>query len=82
MYSTLLAYLESFKLCQTQYFPLKKKYPCVFSHCELSIMVDIAVKSGCAWICHTQGPGLTDILLSAQVTDEQFSHPEEDKTNR
>lgn len=44
-------------------------------------MVDIAVKSGSAWICHTQGPRLTDILLSAQVSDEQFSHPEEDKTN-
>lgn len=45
-------------------------------------MVDIAVKSGSAWICHTQGPRLTDILLSAHVSNEQFSHSEEHKINR
>lgn len=45
-------------------------------------MVDIAVKRGSAWICQTQGPRLTDILFSAHVGDEQFSHLEEDETNR
>lgn len=56
--------------------------PCVYSHFELSIMVDITVKRGSAWICQTQGPRLTDILFSAHVSDEQFSHLEEDETNR
>ncbi|XP_056899596.1 ATPase PAAT [Takifugu flavidus] len=48
-------------------------------------MVDIAVKSGSAWICPSQGPNLADILLSVHVSDEnsneQFIHSEEDQTN-
>ncbi|XP_003961137.2 ATPase PAAT isoform X2 [Takifugu rubripes] len=48
-------------------------------------MVDIAVKSGSAWICPSQGPNLADILLSVHASDEnsneQFIHSEEDQTN-
>lgn len=44
------------------------------------------MKSGSAWICHTQGPNLTDILLSVHVSDEesneQFSDSGEDETKR
>lgn len=49
------------------------------------MMVDIAVKSGSAWICHPQGPRLADVLLSVHVSDEDnnehFNHSEEDETN-
>lgn len=59
---------------------------CVYSHCDLGTMVDIAVKSGSAWICPSQGPNLPDILLSVHVSNEnsneQFIHSEEDQTNR
>uniref|UniRef100_A0A3Q3W3X1 Uncharacterized protein n=1 Tax=Mola mola TaxID=94237 RepID=A0A3Q3W3X1_MOLML len=33
----------------------------------LSIMVDIAVKGGAAWVCHAQGRHLTDVLLPLHV---------------
>lgn len=58
----------------------------VYSHCDLGTMVDIAVKSGSAWICPSQGPHLVDILHSVHVSDEnsneQFIHSDEDQTNR
>ncbi|KAK2884435.1 ATPase PAAT [Channa argus] len=45
-------------------------------------MVDIAVKSDAAWVCHTQGGHLVDVLLPVHVSDkEDISQLEGDKTN-
>ncbi|KAM9336740.1 ATPase PAAT [Symphorus nematophorus] len=50
-------------------------------------MVDIAVKSGAAWVCHAQGPHLAEVLYPLHVinTDdhgEELSQSEGDETNR
>lgn len=48
-------------------------------------MVDIAVKSGAAWVCHTQGHDLGDVLLPVHNSnkdndEEALSQSEEDET--
>ncbi|XP_071317755.1 ATPase PAAT [Trachinotus anak] len=50
-------------------------------------MVDIAMKSGAAWVCHAQGHHLADVLLPVHISDEddheeELGQPEGDKTNR
>lgn len=45
-------------------------------------MVDIAVKSGAAWTCHTQGRQLADVLRPVHIgNEEELSQSEEDETN-
>ncbi|XP_078135413.1 ATPase PAAT [Sander vitreus] len=49
-------------------------------------MVDIAVKSGAAWVCHAQGHQLADVLLPVHIGnkedhEEELSQPEGDETN-
>lgn len=49
-------------------------------------MVDIAVKSGAAWVCRAQDHHLADVLLPVHVSskdkeEEQLSQLEGDKTN-
>lgn len=49
-------------------------------------MVDIAVKSGAAWICHAQDHRLADVLLPVHINskdneEEERSQLEGDKTN-
>ncbi|XP_023274701.1 uncharacterized protein C10orf88 homolog isoform X2 [Seriola lalandi dorsalis] len=39
-------------------------------------MVDIAVKSGAAWVCHAEGHHLADVLLPVHINDED-DHEEE-----
>lgn len=46
-------------------------------------MVDIAVKSGAAWVCHTQGHSLADVLLPVHISnnhEEELSQSEGDET--
>lgn len=46
-------------------------------------MVDIAVKSGAAWTCHTQGRQLADVLRPVHIgNEEELSQSEGDETNR
>ncbi|XP_035468054.1 ATPase PAAT isoform X3 [Scophthalmus maximus] len=47
-------------------------------------MVDIAVKSGAAWVCQAQGRQLADVLLPVHIADkeEELSQSQGDKTNR
>lgn len=47
--------------------------------------MDIAVKSGAAWVCHTQGHDLGDVLLpvhngNKDDDEEAFSPSEGDET--
>ncbi|XP_035520904.1 ATPase PAAT [Morone saxatilis] len=49
-------------------------------------MVDIAVKSGAAWVCSAQGHDLADVLLSVDISnreehEEEFSQSEGIETN-
>lgn len=49
-------------------------------------MVDIAVKSGAAWVCHAEGQHLTDVLRPVHVGDkddheEELGQSEGDETN-
>lgn len=49
-------------------------------------MVDIAVKSGAAWVCHSQDHHLTDVLLPVHITnregpEEELSQSEGDEIN-
>ncbi|TDG97687.1 hypothetical protein EPR50_G00210410 [Perca flavescens] len=49
-------------------------------------MVDIAVKSGAAWVCHAPGHQLNDVLLPVHIGnkedhEEELSQPEGDETN-
>lgn len=49
-------------------------------------MVDISVKSGAAWVCHSPGRHLADVLLPVNISnkdddEEELSQPEGDKTN-
>ncbi|XP_045925300.1 ATPase PAAT [Micropterus dolomieu] len=49
-------------------------------------MVDIAVKSGAAWVCHAQEHHLADVLLPVHISDNddheaELSHSEGDDTN-
>ncbi|KAF1373485.1 hypothetical protein PFLUV_G00239350 [Perca fluviatilis] len=49
-------------------------------------MVDIAVKSGAAWVCHAPGHQLADVLLPVHIGnkedhEEELSQPEGDETN-
>lgn len=39
-------------------------------------MVDIAIKSGAAWVCHAQGHNLADVLLPVHISNED-DHEEE-----
>uniref|UniRef100_A0A3B4TH11 Si:rp71-19m20.1 n=1 Tax=Seriola dumerili TaxID=41447 RepID=A0A3B4TH11_SERDU len=49
------------------------------SPCGLSnIMVDIAVKSGAAWVCHAEGHHLADVLLPVHINDEDDHEDELD----
>lgn len=49
-------------------------------------MVDIAVKSGAAWVCHAQGRHLADVTLLAHNSDEdikeELHHSDGDGSNR
>lgn len=49
-------------------------------------MVDIAVKSGAAWVCRAQDHHLADVLLSVHISsedtgEEELSQLEGDKRN-
>ncbi|XP_026171567.1 ATPase PAAT [Mastacembelus armatus] len=49
-------------------------------------MVDIAVKTGSAWVCHAQGHDLAHVLVPVHISNadtdgEEFSQLEEDKAN-
>ncbi|XP_076616233.1 ATPase PAAT isoform X1 [Chaetodon auriga] len=50
-----------------------------------SIMVDIGVKSGAAWVCHAQERQLADVLLPVHIADkdepEELSRSDGDETN-
>ncbi|XP_035468052.1 ATPase PAAT isoform X1 [Scophthalmus maximus] len=58
--------------------------PCGLISSSSSIMVDIAVKSGAAWVCQAQGRQLADVLLPVHIADkeEELSQSQGDKTNR
>ncbi|XP_022598979.1 uncharacterized protein C10orf88 homolog [Seriola dumerili] len=50
-------------------------------------MVDIAVKSGAAWVCHAEGHHLADVLLPVHINDEddhedELGQSERNGTNR
>lgn len=48
--------------------------------------MDIAVKSGAAWVCHTQGHQLADVMLLVPISDddieEELPHSEGDGSSR
>lgn len=89
IYIKVLAYLASLVVFMNFHWQFPTLCPNVSSSrfsFLCSTMVDIAVKSGAAWVCRAQDHHLADVLLPVHVSssdkeEEQLSQLEADKTN-